>query len=117
MDSQTLAGILLLGRIVAVFFIARVIHKQLKLFKFAVPTYINRFRKLLFCLSLVLLISNLAPIVIDVLAIQNEVQKMRGEPLLIGIIYACSNMVTSVISGLIVWMLYREAAKRTHELE
>ncbi len=107
-----LASILLVFHVVSTILIALVIKRQWKLFRVPIPkeyssdaSSIRKFRKLLFFLSIAILIGNIIPIVIDVLTLFIE----TGRPAnlrIISIFYSVSNATTALISATLVWLLY-----------
>lgn len=119
-DIQTIAFLLLLGRLVSVSFILVVLYRQYKLFgtqiDFALVPNLSRMqrknvytiRRILFALSVIILIGNLAPIVIDVITLFAETDRPANlRP--ISIIYAFSNSFTAMFSAAMIWTLYRVA--------
>lgn len=109
MDIKTLAKILLIGHVVSASFMFFVLKKQLALFKLNIEPELVKFRKVLFGLSLAVFLGNFIPIVIDVLTIVSKVT--RSQPSTIGIYYAFSNCIFSILSAILIWTMYRLASK------
>lgn len=106
---QSLALILALLHIGSVFFISFVIRRQLGLFKIETPEYLKHFRRVLFTLSVIILIGNIIPIVVDLLTLFVE----TGRPhqlRVVSVLYALSNAITALVSAYLIWRLYRLAA-------
>lgn len=94
--------------LVSVYFIARVIHRQLGLFKIPIQAKINHFRKVLFGISLVVLAGNLFPLFIDILTIFTPVGR-PPEVRLTSFVYALSVHLTLVGASFLIWKLYQLA--------
>lgn len=110
MSIRLLAFILLLARLGSMTFIVLVLLKQWRLLQTPIEPYIQRFRKVLFALSVAILLGNLVPIFIDTLTLFVETQRpasVKG----ISIAYAFSNAITSFISSYLIWTLYRLASE------
>lgn len=117
---QLLAFILLVFRLVSMTFITLVIWRQISLFGTKInfddfPSLtkgqrrnIYTMRRILFAIAVVIFIGNLIPVMIDSVALLNEVIKTPGLRSW-GILYAVSNAITSVFSAFMIWFLYRLA--------
>lgn len=112
MSVKLLASILLIGRLVSVVFISLVIRRQWTLFKSKIAPHLVSFRRNLFILSIVILLGQVVPIIIDTLAIYADVSKSSASPSPIGVAYAVSNCLTSILSAIFIWTLYRMAARQ-----
>lgn len=108
MSIQTLAAILLIGRLTSVVFILMVLKRQLALFHHPIDDHIRNFRVMLFALACVIFLGNMVPILIDTLTVFSDVT--RNNPSSIGIAYAFSNNITSLVASIFIWLLYRMAA-------
>lgn len=116
-DIQTIALLLLIGRIVSLIFIVLVMYRQFKLFGTTidfqlVPNLtkmerknVYRIRKLLFALSVVIFLGNMIPVAIDVLTLFTETDRPRSIAT-ISIMYAFSNSFTAAFSAIMIWTLY-----------
>lgn len=112
MDIKDVALLLLLGRIVSVVFISLVIKRQLALFKKPIDPGLVGLRRTLFLLSLGVFVGNLIPIAIDILTIATASSLHREDsPSIAGVTYALSNCVTASVSAVLIWTMYRQAAK------
>jgi hypothetical protein len=111
LDIQTLAGILLAGRLVSVTFLVLVLIKQWRLLKLYVEPEIRGYRKLLFVLSCIILVGNFIPIVIDTATLFVETNRNPNVRSL-SIMYALSNSATAAISAATIWLIYRTAGRR-----
>lgn len=103
-----IAVFLLLIRLVSIFYISRVIKRQYELFKLPVPEDIQSFRKILFMISLAILLGNLIPVIVDAVTLVSDVPR---SPFLswLSVTYAISNATTSLLSSLLIWFLYKIA--------
>lgn len=104
---------LLLIRLVSVFYVIRVMRKQLELFRLHIDTGLVRFRKTMFALSTVFLISSIMPIAVDTYYGFFE-QVDDTEDVLI-ILYAVSNALMSLAASIILWTIYKIAAESIDE--
>lgn len=121
LDIQTIALYLLLARIISVIFIVSVILKQVKLFGKKIDfslvpslsklqqTSVYRIRRVLFILSVVILLGNLVPIVIDWITLFNDNLGRPNAIKTISIAYAFSNATTAMFSAIMIWTLYKLA--------
>ena len=108
MNIKIIAAILLIERLISAGFIIAVIRRQGRLLRVRVPEQLERFRQVLFGLSLVIFVGNFIPILIDTLTLFANLQG-RPNPSAIGIAYALSNATTAVLSSVLVWVIYRLA--------
>lgn len=111
LDIQTLAAILLAGRLVSVTFIVLVLIKQWRLLKLYVEPEIRGYRKLFFVLSLIILAGNCIPIIIDTLTLFVETNRNPNVRSL-SIFYALSNSATAAVSAFTIWLIYRTSGRR-----
>ena len=111
LNIETLATILLLGRMVSVGFIIAVIVMQVRLFRLPVDPEVRTFRRVLFVLSFLILCSNFAPIAIDLLTIFTETNRPAYVPA-ISITYALSNSFTAALMSITLWTLYFIAQRK-----
>lgn len=112
MDIKTIALILLLGRLISVTFMTLVVKRQRELMKLPIDPELVPFRKTLNRLSIAVLVGNIVPIIIDVFTIvaANSLER-EDSPSVIGVAYAFSNMLTSILAAFLIWTLYKQAAK------
>lgn len=121
LDIQTIALILLIARVVSVAFIITVLLRQARLFgkqiDFSVVPFLTklqrksvyRIRTVLFTLSVIILLGNLVPIVIDYITLFNNDLGRPANVKLISIAYAFSNALTAMFSAIMIWTLYKLA--------
>lgn len=109
--AQMLATTLLLGRLIALYFIITVIKLQWGLFRKYLPLKYHPLRRTLFKLSITLLTCNLISVIIDALALSMLADKSTGDPAAIGVVYTLANMSTSIVSAILIWKLYRQSAR------
>jgi hypothetical protein len=120
MSIQAIAATLLIARAVSMIFIVTVMYRQYKLFGTQidfqlVPNLtkmqrrnVYRIRRILFCLSVIILLGNLVPILIDAVTLFYN----PGRPAnvkAISVAYAYSNALTAMFSAIMIWTLYRIA--------
>ena len=105
-EIEIIATILLVFRIISALFISTVIYWQFQLFKKYVPEEIKTFRVILFFLSIVILLGNVIPIIVDYATLVTEVPRASSLSWL-SITYAVSNALTSLVSSLTIWLLYK----------
>lgn len=121
LDIQTIALFLLIARVISVIFIVSVLVRQAKLFgksiDFSVIPYLTklqrksvyRIRTVLFFLSLIILLGNLVPIVIDYITLFSNNLGRPSNLRAISIAYAFSNALTAMFSAIMIWTLYKLA--------
>lgn len=118
---QTIALFLLIARVISVLFIISVLVRQAKLFgksiDFSVVPYLTnlqrksvyRIRTVLFTLSVIILLGNLVPIVIDYITLFGDSLGRPSQLRPISIAYAFSNAFTAMFSAIMIWTLYKLA--------
>lgn len=111
MDIKTLAVLLLFGHLVSSAFIILVLRKQFKLFKVSIDPSIKVFRRVLFFLSMAILFGNVIPIIVDTATIFDAIVRSSHHVNTVGVFYSAANMITAVLSSLLVWTLYLLAAR------
>lgn len=114
---KELASILLALRVGSDIFIFNVLRKQYRLLKVELPDSVRRFRRRLFALSIVLFMANLYPITLDILAIFGENVGRSATVKLPGALYAISNAGFALVTGLLVWSLYKLAANENENTD
>jgi len=110
MDIKLIAAILLLGRLTAVFFMLLVLRKQWRLLRLPIDPDIKTFRLVLFIMCAVILTGNFVPIAIDAATLFGGYSG-RANPSSLGVLYAFSNCTTAIVSAVLIWLMYRIAAK------
>lgn len=108
-DIQVIAAILLTLRLVGDVFMLAVLRRQWHLFRYHIDESLRSFRKLLFAITIILLLGNCVPIVIDAIALLGM---KLGDWL---ILYAVTNAVTAFLAALFIWILYRMATMSNKE--
>lgn len=111
------SGLLIL-RLISLYFVFYVIYKQLKIWnkvkKSKVVEKAIKFRALLFALAVAMLLKNIVPVGIDVVAIVSlgevtlSMDKLSDS---IIVQYFTSNAIFDLIMSSIIWLLYREARR------
>lgn len=107
MDIQIISGILFILHAFAGGFMFSVIRRQLGLFKKYIDLELKNFRMVLFLLSISLFIYNLVPLIINFSNYMNE----SGECSLSRFYYITVNALSSLTSSILIWTMYRMAAK------
>lgn len=113
MDAQLLAAILLALRILAVILLAAVIYVQIKQLR-TTSTQYPGVRLSIFILTIVLLIGQFIPILLDSAVAFGETYNGRSaNPAALPVLYSLNNAIKDVIIGaLLVFVHYRPLLKR-----
>lgn len=121
LDIQTIALILLVARVLSVIFIVIVLLRQVRLFgkeiDFSVVPFLTniqresvyRIRTVLFTLSVIILLGNLVPVVIDYITLFSDDLGRPASLKPISIAYGFSNALTALFSSIMIWTLYKLA--------
>jgi hypothetical protein len=113
MDIKTLALIMLGGHLVSVGFMASVIVKQWGLFKRLIEESLKGFRRVLFALSILILVGNIIPIFIDTLTLFYSLPRPLSVSS-VSVFYALSNAyLAAAAPAIAIWVLYK-MAERSH---
>ena len=115
MEAKILAGLLLTGRLVTLWYLSRVLKTQIKLLRMPVDDpNVWDFRRTLHYMTIVVALGNLVPIVIDVVTILGP-----SRPFWLGVLYAISNVVTALFTAILIHKMYRLASqtKEVNDLE
>lgn len=110
LSIKVLASILMLGHIGSTIYISGVLRKQYSLLRLPIHPALRRFRHVLFILSLLILLGNVLPIIIDGLTLVVNNTGRPSHVRLISILYALSNAVVQFVSAYLIHTLYRLAA-------
>lgn len=111
MDIRTLAWFLLLGQIGSALFMSAVIARQVTLFGRKMQRDLIWFRRVLFLLALVIFVGNFIPMGIDIVTVLGLVTRSAHHINTVGLYYTGSNTLVAFTSSVLIWMLYRLAAK------
>lgn len=117
MDIRLLAIILLIGHGISTGFTLSVIRRQRELFKIKVDPEVQSVRRVLFGMSVTVALGNVIPIVVDALTIGAFVARSSNHVSTIGLFYSLSNVVTAAVSAILIWTLYRLAARTLIDVE
>lgn len=102
---------------VAMFFIVRVLIKQIKLFKYPITDQdISHFRNVLFAISLTIIIMGLIPIAINVATMFIE----TGRPSTVkpvSLIYSLAVHIQTLLLSYLLWRIYRLATDDFNDKE
>lgn len=111
MEIKTLALILLIGRVVSVFFTVLILRRQVGLFKIPLRSEVERARWLYFGLGSAAFAFNIIPIAIDILTLTSDVTRNSNTVNPIGVLYALNACLASITLAIFIWLLYRQAAR------
>lgn len=111
------AGILLVVRLISMWFMYKVLRKQWSLFQFDIPAHIRNYRRVLFILALVIFFGNVTPALIDVVTIMQSEIRQASTVTLISVLYTFSASGTALASAFLIWLLYRLAAEEAQTIE
>lgn len=115
LNLQTYVIILLAVAAVGMFYIFRVIIKQIKLFKITETPLIQNFRLKLFILSLVIVVMGLIPIGINLYSLFNNTNRSLKVPTL-SLVYSAGVHLQSLFLSYILWRIYRLADEQEDQL-
>lgn len=122
MELRIIAGILLLERLVALYFILSVVARQRRLLH--VVDDVGTLRKVMYGLSLSMLGMQFVPILIDIVGIIEPTVKAAAVPRPLGVAYALSNATFSIIASVMLWLIYEvidrdniKLLKENHDLK
>lgn len=110
MDIQTYASILLVIRLVSMWFIGSVLVRQMILFRYPIAKPLVWFRRTLFLLALFVFIGNIAPLIIDALTIWGDLTRSTRIVKPISLVYTIDAAGTALLSSVLIWTLYRLAS-------
>lgn len=104
MELRIIAGLLLIERMIALYFILSVVARQRRLMR--IIDDVSNLRKVMYGLSLSMLGMQFVPILIDVVGIIEPSLKTPSVPRPLGIAYAFSNATFSIIASVMLWLIY-----------
>lgn len=107
LDLQTYVIILLTVAAVGMYFILRVIKKQINLFRITESPKIQSFRKKLFALSLVIVLMGLIPIGINIASLINDGAGRPKQVPALSLVYSAGVHIQSLLLSYILWRIYR----------
>lgn len=119
LDLQSYVIFLLIIASVGMFYITRVIRKQIKLFKITEEPIIQGFRRKLFILSMVIVLFSLVPITINILTLFVDLGRPPKVPF-ISVVYTAGVHLQSLLLSYVLWRIYRladEQEEAIHQLE
>lgn len=117
MDIQQAALILLVLRIVSDGFILRVMFIQFSLLRADNDPHVKRLRYVLFFFSIAVFLGNMIPIIVDIATYFADIQRSAKILNPIGTVYSFSNAITSVVSAVFFWLIYKVTGEATVKLE
>ena len=107
-DINSISAILFVLHLVASGFMLLVIKRQFGLFKKYIDPELRTFRLILFLLSVSIFLGNLVPLIIDLC---NALGVAPDEVPVGRVVYITANAIVAVISSILIWSMYRMAAK------
>lgn len=109
--------ILLTISAVAMFFIVRVIVRQVALFKYPITDrHVRRFRNTLFAISLTIIIMGLIPIAINVFTLFNDTARPDRVQWL-SFVYSLGVHLQTLLLSYLLWRIYRLASANFNDQE
>lgn len=111
---QILAGLLLVGRLIAIVILWRVFRVQMNLLRLSIDPEVLDFRRKLHYMTIALLIGNFPSVILDAVVMAGV---KRTLPYLI--VYAVFNVITMIIAASMIDRMYRLAGntKEVNDLE
>lgn len=107
MDIKLYAAILLATRIVSLILMGLVLKRQLQLFKLPIDKEIRNYRIILFLLAFAIFAGNIIPAIIDYLTLTEELVRSTKTINGVGLVYSLAWTVTSLLSAILIFWLYR----------
>jgi len=109
--------ILLAISAVAMYFIIKVIVKQVSLFKYPITDrHVRRFRNTLFAISLTIIIMGLIPIGINIVTLFHETGR-PGTVQLLSFIYSMTVHLQTLLLSYLLWRIYKLASENFNDQE
>lgn len=115
MEIKIIAGLLLLGRSIILWYLFRVLKVQVGLLRLPVSDPdVWDFRKALHYMTIVVTMGNLVPVTLDLVTLIGP-----ARPYWLGIAYAISNVITALFAAILIHKMYRLAGqtKEVNRLE
>lgn len=106
-DLKTYVLILLVVAAVGMYYIFRVIKKQINLFRITESPEIQLFRRKLFAVSLIIAVMGLIPIAINLVALLNDGTGRPKQVSMLSLIYSAGVHLQSLFLSYILWRIYR----------
>jgi len=110
MDVHTAAYFLAAIRIVSAIFIGMVLVTQIPLLRAPHDALGRITQYILLAIALVIFLGNLIPVAVDLATVLGDIERSSQVLNTIGIGYAFSNAVTSVLSAVLIWLMYKVIA-------
>ena len=102
---------------VAMFFIVRVIVKQVGLFKFPITDkHVRRFRNTLFAISITVIVMGLIPIGINIFTLLRDTARTEHVSTL-SLVYSMSVHLQTLLLSWLLWRIYRLASENFNDQE
>lgn len=107
MDIQTLAFLLLVGRLVSEFFIIQVLRRQWKLRKIQTHPRLMKLRHVLSLLAILVFIGNIYPLILDAFTLFIPGVRTVEFVNFVGTLYSLDNSFTFMFASILIWTLYK----------
>lgn len=110
MDTQLLAALLLIGRLVSEYFIVWVLIKQWKIRNTKTHPRLLAMRRVLSLLAILVFVGNLYPLWLDIYTLFIDTELRTSQTVrLYSVVYSLDNNLTFVIASILIWVLYKLA--------
>lgn len=117
MDIQHAALLLLLLRIISDGFMLRVLAIQYPLLRAGNDPQVKTLRYVLLFFAIGVFLGNMIPIIVDIATIFADVERSSRTLNTVGLFYSFSNAITSVVSAVFFWLIYKVTGEETIKLE
>lgn len=107
MNIQTLATLLLIGRLISDAFIIAVLRKQWRIRKLPTHPRLAQIRRVLTLLAVLVFIGNLYPLFLDAFTLVDATVRSTRNVNLVGVIYSLDNNLTFMFASVLIWGLYK----------
>lgn len=109
MNIQTIALLLLIGRLISEFFIIWVLRRQWQIRKARTHPRLIQIRRVLTLLALLVFIGNIYPLLLDVVTLFYPGVRTSQTVNPAGAFYAISTNLTFMFASILIWTLYKLA--------
>lgn len=109
MNIQTLAFLLLIGRLVSITFNVLVLRRQWKLRKIPTHPRLMQIRRVLTALAVIIFIGNIYPMLLDLFTLFYPGVRTSQTVNLVGTFYSLDNNLTFMFASIFIWVLYKLA--------
>lgn len=107
MNIQTLALLLLIGRLISDAFIIMVLRKQWRIRKLPTHPRLAQLRRVLTLLAVLVFIGNIYPLLLDAFTLWDASIRTARNVNLVGVLYSLDNNLTFMFASILIWGLYK----------